>query len=393
MHRAGSFDSERCAAQAYDQCLRALCQDRVRLRRSLNFPTAAEGDFQEDPATARARGIATVRDSFGKEEESFRRLQERFLHSSLASSYEIVPVPGMSRVDALFQQRGSSTGGLRLQLKSASSNLSGTRGRQKYGFMHTSGYEGMLLVLIALDIDSLWVVPGTAVRQKCLRIAVGSSRDHAWHAPDIGLTLLTHFENTQELPHASLEAAELQCSTTHKVETLAHFQLKALLAGVGFHLQRMTQTAIAFDSVLSGVGSSWRVQEKASNLRAKTAGYSVNLWRHAGKPGRVAYEEADFDMLLAAVLNNGMLLGMFLLPSHVLMGHRLLGQKPASLRLCPPWAPGKRQATREKYAWQLDHFVDLRRPPEQVDADVLSRLLQVLRAGEAQKRCLPEHLA
>ena len=348
----GYFFNEQEAAHAYDARLRALCADGVRLRRSLNFPTPSETSFAESQKKSQGRALATV-SKFKKEEESFARLHRLFLSSPQAESYDIVRVSGSSKVDALFQIRGSLAGGLALQLKSSSMN------KQGYAFSRTSGYAGMLLMLFALDSDVLWALPGASVTQSKFSIRPSSSRDRAHQVEDVGSLLENCFRNQTEFPHISLADARLQCSPTHQVEEAAHVLLRTLFHCVGCQLEKSFGDLAAVDSVLLGNGSRWRVQEKASTLQRAQA-YTANLSKCRGAFGRLAYSEADFDLLLVSLLDDGRLSGLFAFPADLLARLGYLGQRPCCLPLHPPWRLPKRQHTTARYAWQLDHFVDLR---------------------------------
>ena len=110
--------------------------------------------------------------------------------------------------------------------------------------------------------------------------------------------------------------------------------------------------------MLTRDGTHWRVQEKASNLQQR--GYIAKMGRYGGALGSIAYASTDFDMILASILDNGRLSGLFIFPVDVLARFGAVGHKPMHLPLHPPWHLAKQQATRLKYAWQLEYFVDLR---------------------------------
>ena len=357
-HHVGYFDSEEEAAVAYDEMLRSLCTDAARLKKSLNFPTLLEARFRESPQEARSRGLARHAGNENKEEISYCRLQTRILSSAHAPNYQLERVAGSSRSDALFKPIGSDMG-IRLQIKSATAR---GRAEKSYSFSGTAGYGGMLLVLVALDRDLIWTVPGTMVKQKRLSITLGTDRDKDWRAFDLSATLAQYCCNRTEFPHASLGECRLACAKTHKIEEQAHLQMAAVFARAGFHLLKSLTVAVV-DSTLSGCGHIWRVQEKASHLHTRGSCYQVHLGKHAGALGHVAYAESDFDLLLAAILDDGRLVGLFGFPVRLLAQHRLVGKdtKAKTLRLCPPWALPKTAASQMKYAWQMDFFVDLRR--------------------------------
>ena len=356
------------------------------MKKSLNFPSLSEATY-EDPPPAAA--------NFAKEEESFRRLQDRFSMTPQAVTHEIIRVSGSSRVDALFQPKGPDVGGLPLQLKAAkaSGNL-----RSCYVFTHTRGYDGMLLLLIALDRSMMWATPGSAVTTTSFTIRVDSERDQAYRIFDLGPTLEHYFQDNGAIPnHISLNHARLWCGKTNQTEEHAHRQMADLFACIGFHLEK-AHALTAVDSVLVGEGCRWRIQEKASSMRDR-GGYDVDL-----RKGRLlqAYSNSDFDLLLAALLDGDKLIGLFLFPTPVLCKHGLVGGKPRKLSLWPPWKLPALQSNRNKHAWQLEHFVDLRGrlesevlPEQAVNrlVHLLLRLVQISPASESRKALLASSLA
>ncbi|CAE7948084.1 unnamed protein product, partial [Symbiodinium sp. KB8] len=356
-HFAGYFSNDTEAACASDAKLRAICTDPVRLKKSLNFPTNEEASYEEPLSQMRSRGLKKNSKNCAKGVESFQRLQNLFSKCPQASEFEIVNVPSQSRVDALFQPRGSKSGGLPLQLKSSSCR--NTNRGEYYAFQHTSGYDGMLLVLIALDHDMIWMVPGRDVSQKSLTVRLGSERDTAWRASYPELALVEYFKKGR-LPHMSLEHALLQCSGNHIVEEHAHAQLASVLGSVGLRLHRPASVSDTVDSVLSWQENEWHVQEKAAHVQA-SGKYKANLRKHGGCLGTLAYESADFDILTISLLDvSDRLVGLYLFPSCVLAKRKLVGGKAVQLHLYPPWSQPKRPAVAARHSWQLDHFVDLR---------------------------------
>ena len=360
-HYVGLFAQETDAAQAFDAKLRQICQDPMRLKKSLNFPTEQEASYEANLSEMRSRGLKRGSANFAKEVQAHQHLQARFLQSPQASEFEIVHVPSQSRVDALYQPRWSKGSGLALQLKSStSSSRSSSSESRCYTFQHVDGYDGMLLVLVALDHDSIWMVPGSKISQRCLRITVGSQRDEAWRVSQVGLALSDYFKD-KSIPHISFQDALLQCSRQHIVEERSHSQLAALFASVGLLLHRPIGLTAAVDSILSWQGLPWRVQEKATHMNADDGKYCVSLRKHAGCLGLLAYAETDFDVLTVSLLDrSSRLTGVFLVPSFILANRKLIGRKAATLALYPPWSQPKYPAVARKQKWQLDHFVDLR---------------------------------
>ena len=372
-HYLGIFDCEEDAARSYDERLRSLCSLGARLKKSLNFPSTSEQLFTESPQETRARALVSYGDNGLKEKLSFWRLRSSFQSSNAASGFEIVRVAGASRADALFRPVGFDAG-IRLQLKSATAVRSK---RATYIFQHTSGYDGMALILIALDREMFWIVPGKLVTQTCLSVRLGTSRDKAWRASDIGRVLEECFKDTQTFPHVPLQKAKLECNVRGKVEQQAHRLMVKLFASIGFKLSQPLLAPPTVDSLLMGWGWRWHVQEKAAN--ASSGRYLISLAKRAGALGRVAYAKEDFDVLLAAILDEEHLSGLFIFPVHILEEHGLVEQKARTLRVYPPWSLPKKQATKAKHAWQLDFFVDLHRWPKE------SSLPRTLRACLEQR--------
>ncbi|CAE7727060.1 unnamed protein product, partial [Symbiodinium sp. CCMP2456] len=359
-HYTGYFSNDTEAACAFDAKLRAICTDPVRLKKSLNFPTKAEASYEEPLSERRSRGLKKSSQNSAKDVESFQHLQHRFSKSPQASEFEIVNIPSQSRVDALFQPRGSKSVGLPLQLKS-STNRNKNSG-ECYAFQRTSGYDGMVLVLIALDCDMIWMVPGSEVSQTSLWITLGSKRDKAWRVSQVGLVLAEYFRKGT-VPHVPLQDALMQCGDNHIVEEHSHAQLASVLGSVGLRLHRPPNVYYdVVDSVLSWQEHEWRVQEKATHMWSHGR-YGANLRKSGGCLGPRAYAQTDFDILIVSLLDvSDRLLGIFLFPSCVLAKRRLVGNnhKSVQLYLYPPWSQPKPPAVAARHSWQLDHFVDLR---------------------------------
>ncbi|CAE7892649.1 unnamed protein product [Symbiodinium microadriaticum] len=359
-HYAGYFTNEAEAAYSFDAKLREVCRDPLRLKKSLNFPTEQEQCYEESLLETRSRGLRLSSQNLTKEVESHQRLLDRFSKSPQASEFEILNVPSLSRVDSLFRPLGSKLGGLALQLKSTSLKKRSSRSSSEhYAFQHTSGYGGTLLVLIALDRDMIWMVPGSEVSQTGLCITLGSQRDQAWRVSQVGPTLTEYFQNAS-IPHISFQDALLQCnSRNHRVEEHSHTQLVSVFASMGLPLHRPVSLRAAVDSVLSSECRQWHIQEKAVH-RSRAGRYVACLSKHGGCFGRVPYTTADFDILLVSLLDKSdRLVGLFVFPSFDLAEHKLLGQRTA-IPLYPPWSPPKFPAIARKHGWKLDYFVDLR---------------------------------
>ena len=370
----GLYGSEEEAAGAFDSKLRALCPDPARLKKSLNFPTASESSFRETVMEARSRGLSRNARNMEKSDASLRLVQRVFARSTQARQYAIFGISNASRVDAIFKPMATEAGGTQIQLKSAS-----RRQQRSFLFQHVGGYGGMLLVLVALDADLIWAIPGHMLQRKSLQITIGSVRDVLWRVHDLGSVLERCFHSAFEFPHVSVQDALMSCSRNNQVEEISHLQLATVFSSVGLQLQKSFAGSMSIDSVLRGARLELQVQEKARNLD-KRGRYPVDLSRRGGGLGKLAYRSADFDVLVATVLDELTVAGLFMFPTKVLERHALVDQKPAQLLLYPPWALPKRESARTKHAWQLDHFVDLRdwKGGDELPSCCRDRLLDVL---------------
>ena len=374
-HYCGLFACEEEAARARDEKLREFCKDRHRLKMSLNFPSVEESSYAESPAEARARHVLLPSaSSREKEGRAFQNLLAEFQRSTSTTDFEIVPVAEFSRADAIFRCKGSQAG-LPLQLKAARS----IGGGRCYHFTSVRGYFGMLVLLLALDRNIVWGVAGSHLHQCSVNVCLGGTRDHAWRVKDLAWTLQQSFNNTVDFPHISLEDARLQCSPGHYVEEQARRQSTSLLQQAGFQLQPCLQVGVV-DSVLSGRGCEYAVQEKACHKRRGRGDYIATLSKHGGVMGRLPYTSTDFDLLLISLLDDEHQLdGIYLIHTVALAEHGLVNERPVTLHVYPPWAPAKHKAAIQKHAWQLEHFVDLRGwAGGPLPAETVGRLSQLL---------------
>ena len=194
----------------------------------------------------------------------------------------------------------------------------------------------------------------------------------------------------------SIQEARQQCSPNHRVETASHQQLHLLFGCCSMCLTCPTEHQTTVDSLLEvdhgHPVTVLRLQEKASRKCLSTA-YRVQMAKKGGTLGRLPYGPDDFDVLAACVLHEERLQGLFLIPISVLIEQGFVGKKPQHLRLFPTWCPPKQNRTKQKYAWQLDFFLDLRTWPgsaelpghlEQRLRGLISQALDLTR----QKKCV-----
>ena len=363
-HYIGSFTCAARTAEAVDQFLRSNCsQDKLRLKKSLNFPSPEEVAYCETREQARERGLHISGCNYQKEAHAFNLLQAAFAKSVYALKYEIQRLSGASKADAIFMRKGCPADCLLIQLKAAS--VRGTDGRSYFHFNRVSGYAGMVVVFVALEGGHIWAAAGHHLLRSSQCISVGCNSSTRFQVTDIGSFLVGCFADVGQFPHMSKDRAILQCSSAHRTEAIAHTHLDRLLQCIGMRLtcRRFLQSMV--DSLLeldpfngNSSASHLRVQEKA--IRSDSGAVGVNLGRSGGVLGRVAYAKDDFDLLAACILVENRLKGLFLIPMPVLVEHGFAGNEATSMRLFPSWSPPKRKATKHKYAWQPDFFVDLR---------------------------------
>ncbi|CAE7322487.1 unnamed protein product [Symbiodinium pilosum] len=329
------------AAQAFDDRLRLICgNDPFRLRR-------------------------TYGDSARKEAEGFKLIHAIFEKSLLAHRYELRRLTGSSKADALLMPKDSEGSGLPIQIKASSNSRKGEGRRCRYDFHNVLGYDGMLVLMVALDSGYVWACSGQSLKVQKLQVTVGCKSDTQRRVSDLASHLLRSFHDTQEFQRLSVREATLACAPTHQVEAFARLQLERLFQHVGMCLKNPFIHQTTVDSLLAWQrpGSSpvlLRVQEKAANNWRGDGRYAVVMSKRGGVLGRLAYSEDDFDLLAASVMNENQLQGVFLIPMSVLVQRAFAVTKATQMSLHPPWSAPKRKPTKDKYDWQLDFFLDLR---------------------------------
>ena len=140
-----------------------------------------------------------------------------------------------SKADALLKLRGSSQAGLPIQLKAATSRW---REGRVYHVSKLLGYDGMLVVLVALDGGHFWTAAGEELKVDYLSITLGRESDTARRVENMGSHLVASFKKTRKFRHVSVEEAEHQCSASHRLEVAAHGQLRNLFSCMKWCLSR-----------------------------------------------------------------------------------------------------------------------------------------------------------
>ncbi|CAE7309274.1 psmc3ip [Symbiodinium sp. CCMP2592] len=360
----GQFSTAKEAAQAYDREVRRTYPDatpdhKFRLKNLLNLPSEEEAAYHETPEEARRRAMKIWGANHRKEARSFELLKEALNASPYSEKYELVRLTGSSKADALFKLHGSSQAGLPIQLKAATSRC---REGRAYHFSNLRGYDGMLVVLVALDGGHFWAAAGEELKSESMGITIGCDSDTHRRVENIVSHLVGCFKNTRRFRHVSVEEAECDCSPSHRVEAAVHRQLKALFRSMSWSLTCPHEHQTTVDSLLQvGIGGPVLcLQEKSSHFLEREGRYTVNLSKSGGSLGRRAYAQNDFDLLVACVLLEGRLQGVFLIPISELVQTGFVANRPRKLTLYPPWSPPKMNSTKQKYAWQHNWFLDLR---------------------------------
>ena len=378
----GRFLSARQAAEAYDDKVRHVCAaDRLRLRKTLNFPSEDEASFTCSPMQMRQRALKLFGDNTRKEASAFQLMEASLAASSFAESYKMLRLSGSSKADALLVPKGYGDAGLPIQLKAATSL--GRLGR-KYVFNKLLGYGGMLVLMVALDGHHVWASAGQDLLCEQLRITVGFESDSKRRVLDIASHLDDCFHDVGRFPHLSTQEATFQCPSTYKTEATAHLRLAQFFKSAGMHLSRCPVHNTAIDSVLtlgqSGSTPIIRVQEKASHARPRNGVYAASMWRAGGALGRLPYTHDDFDLLAACVLRDSQVEGVFLIPMSVLARHGFVGRKANLMTLYPTWRQPGQKRSKLKYCWQADFFFDIRalQNSEQLPKVLSARLSDIL---------------
>ena len=228
----GRFKTAKQAAEARDQAVRRVYPDatpdhKFQRKEKLNFPSEEEAAYHETPEEARKRAMKILGSNNHKEARSFELLREAFDASPYSEKYELVRLTGSSKADALLKLCGSSQAGLPIQLKAATSRW---REGRVYRFYSLLGYDGMLVVLVALDGGHFWAAAGGALNSEKKGTTIGCDSDTHRRVANIASRLVACFQDTRTFPHISVEVAEQDCSPRHLVEVAVHRQLRILFS-------------------------------------------------------------------------------------------------------------------------------------------------------------------
>ena len=235
----GSFKTAKQAAEARDQAVRSLYpgatpDHKFQCKKLLNFPSREEASYNETTQQARRCALKIHGANTDKADRRSMEMLQKALNTSLYSDkYELVRLTESAKADALLKLRGSSQAGLPIQIKAATSRWSEGR---KYHFNHLLAYDGMLVVLVALDGGYFWVATGEEFKADDLWITIGCESDTDRPVENIVSHLVACLKDTQQFPHLSVEEAEHQCSASHRLEVAAHRQLRNLFSCMNWSL-------------------------------------------------------------------------------------------------------------------------------------------------------------
>ena len=176
-------------------------------------------------------------------------------------------------------------------------------------------------------------------------ITIGCKSDTNRQLKDAASRLVACFKDRQKFPHVSVEEAEHQCSPLQRLEAIAGLQLRSLFRCLNYTFTAPHEHQTTADSLLEiGVGGPVVcLQEKASHFDRASSRYQTTLSKYGGSLGRLAYDEDDFDLLVACILHEGdQMQGVFLIPISKLVSMDLVAKRACVLSLYPPWSLPKR---------------------------------------------------
>lgn len=165
----GRFGTSEEAALAYDACLRHHGVGDGLLRR-LNFPTPQEVGLLSGAAQRRAENAQRNQ----KTEALSKHLFEQHLDHN---DWELEWMYEGTRADGALKKRTCSIddGWVGIQIKATNRPTQGIR--RVYQFAGVSGYDGLLVICIALDQALLWTIPGGDLKVRTLTITIGGKWD------------------------------------------------------------------------------------------------------------------------------------------------------------------------------------------------------------------------
>lgn len=368
----GCFALAEDAAHAYDGFIRASGTS-VELLRRLNFPTANELACISS-AVPRSTGRGCHNSQV--EASSKRLLADRLDRNS----WDLVWMPEGTRADGALRPRISGYTWFGIQMKAATQPCR----PNAYSFSCVRGYEGLLMVCIALDKQYLWMLPGGAVKSTRLQITLGGKWDQyrcSWSQLSAVLACAWMCRDTfLRRPLSSLRRPSAQSS---QVELLSLDLLAQALHDVGLACEAPIVQNGPVDML---VDTNIRSQCKARTARSNaTPTFRVGMTRRCGSSGSVPYSVGDFDAFLACLVVGESLTGCFVIPARELVSRGYLDpiKWRTGITLHLPWLTPKLAKARLAKEWQAAYFVNIPGGRDEFRRDRLRHLMLACRDDAA----------
>jgi len=357
----GLFVSEVEAASAVDHALRKWRPSKWLAR--LNFASTCD--------MVRARNVEVHGASHSTEARAWELILGNLRGVPAFEEFEVQRLREGTRADGIFRYRepGSDDLWVGMQVKSTARASASSR----FTFNSTRGYDGLLLVCVALVPGVIWVIPGDAVGVRYLTLRVGSDAHDLYRCQDLVSALTEAWLNRSRYPKHTAAAWSTPRSRSARIEHEGQKQGHAWLRKYGFALEQPVVEHGHFDIVIDGV---IRVQDKTLTAPRHDCGtYRVSLEKHGGCGTKIPYVGNEFDLLVVYLLSAGTMATVFVAPTYSLIRHGAVGGQQGSLTLYPPQSQPNAARACDQKAWQAQFFFDAR---IDLDGDSAARLNNIV---------------
>jgi len=256
--------------------------------------------------------------------------------------------------------------------------------------MHTCGYSGLQVVLVALHEEILWVIPGHSIVVSHIAVTPRGKWDvfrRTWS--DLHHIMSGAWARRDLYLRKTAEAWQTPISGSQQIE---HLSLTLCLrvfnkAGLSVAMPSVERTPV--DMV---VEQDIQVQIKARTkpMHGPTSSYQFKISKRLGFRRSGPYQANDFDALVLCILSERRLAGMFVFPASELLRQGLVGQNArTTLSVYPSWsAPRMLKAKAAKLA-QAPYFLAFEGEPGDDDLARVRALLAACRRGGGEPHVLP----
>eukprot|EP00448_Togula_jolla_P024442 CAMPEP_0170582608 /NCGR_PEP_ID=MMETSP0224-20130122/7679_1 /TAXON_ID=285029 /ORGANISM="Togula jolla, Strain CCCM 725" /LENGTH=447 /DNA_ID=CAMNT_0010905853 /DNA_START=10 /DNA_END=1349 /DNA_ORIENTATION=+ len=351
----GSLGKAETVAVARPHARRVARSPTKRLR-SQNLPATKERLTAEpnEESFARCRGKNGF--SFVVAEHGIQVVLNRLRLSDPRGRFTILRMPRGARADLIFQPTASSDRDewVPIQVKSTSQTYSGS-----YLFSRVAGYRGMLLLLVAIDVEMIWALPPYAVTSKGIAAKEGGKWD-MYRAESMAQSLSDAWNRARIFPRRSYSFCASPFSPSQQIELHHRGLLIRMLRESGLEAVTPLIQGGQVDLLVNGI----RVQQRSTRLVKEGTGCQVHLFKSRGHGTRYPYNVKDFDVLLIHLRQGQRVTGLFMLGMDELArqgfveeGEETMGRlkikvyPPSSLPTCPQ--------TVDRTEWQRRNFLDV----------------------------------